>query len=85
MACPKGFGPELSPSTLSFEVDEDKVHDPDDDAPLVLNPLQDISGSSAPPPIGSFTFIKDHYNILNGQIIHLPHPLTDLSGCFTEC
>ncbi|KAL2486887.1 Uncharacterized protein Adt_31643 [Abeliophyllum distichum] len=66
----KGFDAESGPSTLPFErgdaMDEDD--DDEDDAPPPSHP-SDLPSSHMPSSFTSgFSFTKDHYNLLNGQI-----------------
>lgn len=69
LARTKGFDLELSPLTLPFDEDDDANVTP-----------HHIPSSSVIRPTGSFTFTKDHHNLLNGHISSLASSIDGLDG-----
>lgn len=67
----KGFDPISRPSTIPFEEEEEAKKD----VPQVLSPPYYSTPSSS---IDNFTFIKDHYNLLNGLINSLTSSIKGL-------
>ncbi|KAL2466045.1 Uncharacterized protein Adt_41896 [Abeliophyllum distichum] len=77
----KGFDTESEPSTLPFEDGEEMDEADDEENASPQSHPRDIPSSLVPSSfISSFSFTKDHYNILNGRIDSLTSTVESLQS-----